>query len=561
MRIRGIIFGLLFLAAAVTAQNITTPLFVFKDGDATAAIYSGTDKVMYVDGGAQQSVGWITFQTQGIDVSKIASAKLVLFVNALTSPGTLQVRLLTADITAPENNVRLTGIPVDAATASSQVLGTADVEKVIQIDLTTAVKSGTFKGVALTSDDGLAASFDSKEGHLKPMVLLTNNVNDVAAVWLSGTSAPAVGLVKDGDYYLNTASGDVSAKTAGAWSVVTNIVGATGATGAQGPIGLTGATGPAGPTGATGATGATGPTGPTGATGATGPIGLTGAAGATGATGALGPTGPQGPAGATGSFPSGTAAGDMQYWNGTQWVTIPAGGANQVLTNVTSDKIPRWIKRPMGTFMDIDGNVYQTIVIGNQEWTLTNLKTTKLNDGTAILNVTDNTAWAALTTPGYCWYGNDVANKEKYGALYNWYTVNTGKLAPAGWRVPDTTDWNTLETYLIANWYNYNGTTTGNKIAKSMAAGIWPSSTNTGAIGNNLGLNNKSGFSALGGGYRDYYDGTFNSQSYGGYWRSATESSASSAWGRSLYSTDSSLTRYGYDKKYGFSVRLVRGLN
>jgi hypothetical protein len=99
MRIRGIIFGLLFLAAAVTAQNISTPVSVLKDGDATAAAYSGTDKVIYVDGGAQQSVGWITFQTQGIDVSKIASAKLVLYVNALTSPGTLQVRLLTADIT------------------------------------------------------------------------------------------------------------------------------------------------------------------------------------------------------------------------------------------------------------------------------------------------------------------------------------------------------------------------------------------------------------------------------------------------------------------------------
>ena len=71
-------------ATAAFGQNIATPVFVLKDGDATAAGYTGTDKSLCVDGNAQQSVGWITFQTQGIDVSKIASAKLVLYVNALT---------------------------------------------------------------------------------------------------------------------------------------------------------------------------------------------------------------------------------------------------------------------------------------------------------------------------------------------------------------------------------------------------------------------------------------------------------------------------------------------
>jgi uncharacterized protein (TIGR02145 family) len=199
-------------------------------------------------------------------------------------------------------------------------------------------------------------------------------------------------------------------------------------------------------------------------------------------------------------------------------------------------------------------------VIGNQEWTLTNLKTTKLNDGTAIPNVTDNTAWVLLTTSGYCWYGNDISNTEKYGALYNWYTVNTGKLAPQGWRVPDTTDWNTLETYLVANGYNYDGTTTGNKIAKSMAAGMWTSSTSTGAIGNNLGLNNKSGFSALGGGGRGN-GGSFNDQSGVGSWWSATEYAASYAHRRYLHYDNTPLYPGGEEKRYGFSVRLVRDLN
>ena len=112
------VFGLFTMATF--AQNIATPMFVLKDGDASAAAYSGTDKMIYIDGGAQQSVGWITFQTQGIDVTKIASAKLVLYVTALTGPGTLQVRRLTSDITAPEKSVRLTAIGADATIAASQ---------------------------------------------------------------------------------------------------------------------------------------------------------------------------------------------------------------------------------------------------------------------------------------------------------------------------------------------------------------------------------------------------------------------------------------------------------
>ena len=83
------------------------------------------------------------------------------------------------------------------------------------------------------------------------------------------------------------------------------------------------------------------------------------------------------------------------------------------------------------TVTDADGNVYHTITIGTQTWTVENLRTTKYNDGTAIPNVTNTTSWRNLTTPGYCWYNNDSTTyKATYGALYNWYAVNTGKLAP-----------------------------------------------------------------------------------------------------------------------------------
>lgn len=64
-----------------------------------------------------------------------------------------------------------------------------------------------------------------------------------------------------------------------------------------------------------------------------------------------------------------------------------------------------------GTLTDYDGNVYQTIKIGNQVWIASNWKCTHLNDGTAIPNVTDNTTWAGLTTMGMCYYNNNPIYK------------------------------------------------------------------------------------------------------------------------------------------------------
>jgi uncharacterized protein (TIGR02145 family)/uncharacterized repeat protein (TIGR02543 family) len=241
------------------------------------------------------------------------------------------------------------------------------------------------------------------------------------------------------------------------------------------------------------------------------------------------------------------------------WYTGTKGTGTQFTQNttVTSDATvyAYWVIK------DYDGNIYTEVTIGTQTWMVENLRTTNYNDGTSIPEVTDATEWSGLTTGGYCYY-NNTANADsikKFGALYNWYAVNTGKLAPAGWHVPDTTEWNTLQNYLIANGYNYDGTTTDNKIAKSMAATTdWSSSTTDGAIGNDLTKNNSSGFCALPGGYR-YYIGTFLSQSYYGYLWSATEYDASHAWYRYLYYDGDYLYRYYYyNKSCGFSVRLVR---
>jgi hypothetical protein len=89
----------------------------------------------------------------------------------------------------------------------------------------------------------------------------------------------------------------------------------------------------------------------------------------------------------------------------------------------TSGIVIKMILKDAGTVMDIDGNVYHAIKIGNQIWTMENLRTTKYNDGTAIPLVIDNDAWSALTTPGYCYNENqtNADSIKKWGALYNWY--------------------------------------------------------------------------------------------------------------------------------------------
>ena len=211
------------------------------------------------------------------------------------------------------------------------------------------------------------------------------------------------------------------------------------------------------------------------------------------------------------------------------------------------------------TFTDVDGNVYRIVTIGTQAWMAENLKTTQYNDGTAIPLVTDNTTWRNLTTPGYCWYNNDAnTNKVKYGALYNWYTINTGKLAPTGWHVPDDDEWATLEDYLTSNGYNYDGSTSGNYYAKSLADSTnWNASTISGSIGNDLSKNNSTGFSALPGGYRGF-NGFYNNATYQGHWWSYSGNGANYIWNRYLNDNACSMGRDADHKDNGYSVRCIR---
>jgi hypothetical protein len=99
-----------------------------------------------------------------------------------------------------------------------------------------------------------------------------------------------------------------------------------------------------------------------------------------------------------------------------------------------------------GQVTDIDGNVYETLKIGDQWWMIENLKVTRYQNGDTMPNVTDIIGWITIDSSAYCDYDNDIGNAAIYGHLYNWNAINDSrKIAPSGWRVPSRED---LEVFL-----------------------------------------------------------------------------------------------------------------
>ncbi|HRZ96430.1 MAG TPA: FISUMP domain-containing protein [Paludibacter sp.] len=219
------------------------------------------------------------------------------------------------------------------------------------------------------------------------------------------------------------------------------------------------------------------------------------------------------------------------------------------------------------TIKDIDGNHYKVVKIGTQTWMAENLKTTKYQNGEAIGTTNPaNKDVSGETAPKYQWaYNDNDSNVTKYGRLYTWYAVvDTRNIAPVGWHVPTDAEWTQLENYMIVNGYNYDGSHSGNKIAKALAATTdWTEYINTGTIGYELSKNNKSGFTALPGGIRGT-DGSFSNGSYlgafgySGCWWSSTENSFTYPWIRHLEYYYVKLDRAGGEKGAGFSVRCVK---
>ena len=190
---------------------------------------------------------------------------------------------------------------------------------------------------------------------------------------------------------------------------------------------------------------------------------------------------------------------------------------------------------------DIDGNVYNAVVIGKQTWIKTNLNVSKYQDGTPIPEVTDPNQWAKLTSGAWCYYDNDPANGEIYGKLYNWYAVHDARgLAPKGYQIPTDEQWSTLTTFI--------GSVAGGKM-KEIGTANW-SSPNSEAT-------NSTFFTGLPGGII-INDGTFYFIGDHGYWWSFTSIDSATAWNRSLGYNSGIVCRSYDDKNYGFSVRCIK---
>jgi uncharacterized protein (TIGR02145 family) len=230
------------------------------------------------------------------------------------------------------------------------------------------------------------------------------------------------------------------------------------------------------------------------------------------------------------------SSGQMQVYNGIRWVGMMPGEARAPI--VVNPPTP-----------------IATVTIGNQVWMLKNLSVDRYRNGDPIPQVTNATAWSALTTGAWCWYNNDSATyAEKYGRLYNWYAVTDPRgLAPVGYRVSTNSDWNKLTKFLAPT-------------ADTSCTNCFPSSVVGGALKDaglvnwaspNTGGTNASGFTAMPGGDRNSA-GVFNYiRSYGSFWTS-TSFNISNALFRYMFSGSAQIANNIDDKRTGYSVRCVK---
>lgn len=192
---------------------------------------------------------------------------------------------------------------------------------------------------------------------------------------------------------------------------------------------------------------------------------------------------------------------------------------------------------------DIDGNSYNTQIIGQQEWMSSNLKTTRFSNGDIIPNIAQNTQWASLNNVAWSNYENSISNDDLYGKLYNWYVAaDTRNVCPDGWHVPSETDWISLIDYL-------GGSQLAGGKMKATGISFWESP--------NTDASNVSGFSALPGGFR-FNSGTFANLENLGYWWSASEQENGFGIFVSLYYNFGNVYLGQEYKQNGHSIRCIK---
>ena len=220
----------------------------------------------------------------------------------------------------------------------------------------------------------------------------------------------------------------------------------------------------------------------------------------------------------------------------------------------------------VSTLTDIDGNVYNTIQIGNQCWMKENLRTKKYANGTPISQGSSTTS----TTTAYWNYPTDSSsNMSTYGLLYNWKAVMGSSssssanpsgvqgICPTGWHMPSDAEWKQMEMAVGMSQSDADNTGWRGDIAARLCGNTgWTSSSNDNAAGNTSAAGrNSSGFSALPAGY---YLGGYGNFGYGANFWSSTEASSTDAYSRYLNYVTSGVYRNGSSKKYGYSVRCLK---
>ena len=194
------------------------------------------------------------------------------------------------------------------------------------------------------------------------------------------------------------------------------------------------------------------------------------------------------------------------------------------------------------TVTDVDGNVYETVTIGNQVWMAENLKTTHYRNGEPINYLTDEADWNNATAGAYCVYENDEVSNAIFGMLYNGFAVQDGRnLAPQGWHVATDADWTVLTDHL-------GGLAEAGGKLKETGFAHWSAP--------NIGATNETGFTALGAGLRG--SGHFTGLMNYGYWWTSSSYNADALWRRSMGSGTAVVSRADNPKTFGFSVRCVK---
>ena len=234
----------------------------------------------------------------------------------------------------------------------------------------------------------------------------------------------------------------------------------------------------------------------------------------------------------------------------TKTVTLEVKDTNELIDAISN--IITVNVNYFGTVTDIDGNMYNTMQIGNQLWMAENLKVTHYRNGNAIPNITDNNEWNFRTTGAQCSYNNDENNVITYGRLYNSSAIkDSSGLAPEGWHIPTDEEWKQLEMYLgisqsEVDKHGFRGTDEGSKLKST--SGWYDEGNGT----------NESGFSALPGGGRNIY-GFYNWEiGYTAIFWSSTYYGGSLAWYRQLHSGMDDIYRNSTNHFDGYSVRCIR---